>query len=153
MNYRTLEKRHSADRRNRPTPLLSRFAITGGRRKSVRRKHDKRKHIFLDKYDTRLLIAILTLLIMSVIDGFLTLLLVSENIIIEANPFMAFWLGYGYMPFYWVKYALTAVSLFIFCVLKHFPFTNIALAFSIAIYASVVLYQCWLIYKYYPSSL
>ena len=150
MNDTVDDKRYGTDRRVKPTPFLSKYTFRGGRRRAVRRKHDRRKHIFFDLYDTRLFIAIFALLIMNVMDGYLTLLLISENIIVEANPFMAFCLDYGHVPFFWVKYALMTVSLIIFCILRSFRFSNIALACSITLYASVLLYQLHLVYEHAP---
>jgi hypothetical protein len=144
------EQRFRTERRIRPTPCISRYAFSGGRRKTVRRKHDKRNHIFVDVYDTRLFIAIFVLLIMNVMDGFLTLLLVNENIVVEANPFMAFWLDYGHAPFFWVKYLLMAVSLLIFCIFRDFRFSNIALVCSIMLYAGVLIYELHIVYQHYP---
>lgn len=144
-------KRSGQDRRIRPTPFLSRYTVTGGRRKGVRRKHDKRKHIFVDVYDTGLFIAIFALLIMNVLDGLLTLLLINENLIIEANPFMAFCLDYGHLPFFWVKYLLMAFSLLVFCIFRGFRFSNISLGFGIVIYASVLIYELHIVYTHYPS--
>ncbi len=139
------------DRRAKPTPLFSRYAIAGGRRVTVRRAHDRRKHIFVDAYGTPIFIAIIALLILNLLDGFLTLLLVEENLVVELNPFMAFWLDYGHLPFFWVKYLLMAVSLFIFCIFKNFRLSNAALSCSIIIYSSVVLYQLHILYLHYHS--
>lgn len=150
MHNDTEDKRDRTDRRVRPTPFLSRYTLTGGRRKTVRREHDRRKHIFMDLYDTRLFIAIFALLIMNVLDGFLTLLLINENIVIEANPFMAFCLDYGHMPFFWVKYLLMAVSLFIFCIFRSFRVSGLALGSAIVLYASVLAYELRIVYEHYP---
>ena len=62
MNDNIGNNRCGKDRRVKPTPFLSRFTLTGGRRKTVRRQHDRRKHIFVDLYDTRLFLAIFALL-------------------------------------------------------------------------------------------
>ena len=150
MNSAAEDKRYGKDRRIKPTPLLSRYALTGGRRKTVRRNDDRRKHIFVDLYDTRLFIAIFALLILNVLDGFLTLLLVSENIIAEANPVMAFCLDYGHVPFFWVKYALMAVSVLIFCIFKGFKLSRISLVCSIMLYTSVLIYELRIVYEHYP---
>jgi len=101
-------------------------------------------------YDTRLFIAIFVLLILNVLDGFLTLLLVRENIIVEANPVMAFCLDYGHVPFFWVKYLLMAVSLLIFCIFRGFKLSRISLVCSIMLYASVLIYQLRIVYEHYP---
>lgn len=109
-----------------------------------------RRHIFVDVYDTRLFVAIFALLVMNVLDGFLTLLLIEKNIVSEANPFMAFWLDYGQAPFFWIKYVIMAISALIFCVFKNFAFSNVALGGSIVIYASVVAYQLRIVVEHYP---
>jgi hypothetical protein len=150
MNSITEDKSDRTDRRVRPTPFLSRYTLTGGRRKMVRRNDDRRKHIFVDLYDTRLFIAIFVLLILNVLDGFLTLLLVQENIIVEANPIMAFCLDYGHVPFFWVKYLLMAGSLLIFCIFRGFRLSNISLACSIVLYTSVLIYELRIVYEHYP---
>jgi len=150
MNSVAEDKSDRTDRRVKPTPFLSRYTLTGGRRKAVRRNDDRRKHIFVDLYDTRLFIAIFILLILNVLDGYLTLILVQENIIVEANPIMAFCLDYGHVPFFWVKYLLMAVSLLIFCIFRGFKLSNISLAGSIMLYASVLIYQLRIVYEHYP---
>jgi hypothetical protein len=150
MNSIAEDKADRTDRRVKPTPFLSRYTLTGGRRKGVRRNDDMRKHIFVDLYDTRLFIAIFVLLILNVLDGFLTLLLVRENIIVEANPVMAFCLDYGHVPFFWVKYLLMAVSLLIFCIFRGFRLSRISLVCSIMLYASVLIYQLRIVYEHYP---
>ena len=150
MNSVAEDKMDRTDRRVKPTPFLSRYTLTGGRRKVVRRNDDMRKHIFVDLYDTRLFIAIFVLLILNVLDGFLTLLLVRENIIVEANPVMAFCLDYGHVPFFWVKYLLMAVSLLIFCIFGGFRLSRISLVCSIMLYTSVLIYQLRIVYEHYP---
>ena len=150
MNSIAEDKGERTDRRVKPTPFLSRYTLTGGRRKAVRRNDDMPKHIFVDLYDTRLFIAIFVLLILNVLDGFLTLLLVSENIIVEANPVMAFCLDYGHVPFFWVKYLLMAVSLLIFCIFGGFRLSRISLVCSIMLYTSVLIYQLRIVYEHYP---
>jgi hypothetical protein len=150
MNSIAEDKGERTDRRVKPTPFLSRYTLTGGRRKAPRRNDDMRKHIFVDLYDTRLFIAIFVLLILNVLDGFLTLLLVSENIIVEANPVMAFCLDYGQVPFFWVKYLLMAGSLLIFCIFGGFKLSRISLVCSIMLYTSVLIYQLRIVYEHYP---
>ncbi len=109
-----------------------------------------RKHIFVDVYDARLFIALFALLVMNVLDGFLTLLLIHEDIVLEANPFMAFWLQHGNAPFFWIKYVLMAISACIFCALKNFALSNYALAGSLVLYAAVVAYELIIVFDHYP---
>ncbi len=145
------EKRTLPDRRLKPTPLFSRYTLMGGRRRTIRRDRDRKRHLFVDIYDTRLFIVLVLLLVMNVLDGFLTLLLIRENIIVEANPLMAYCLDYGHMPFFWVKYSLMAVSLVIFCVLKNVRFSRVALTGSFITYASVLVYELCLVYAHHPQ--
>lgn len=150
MNRATENRRTGMDRRARPTPFLSRYTFTGGRRKTVRRETDKRRHIFVDLYETKLFIGILVLLTMNVLDGFFTLLLVRENIIIEANPLMAFFLDYGQASFFWVKYLLMAVSLLIICIFRSFRFSRVALIGSLFVYSVVISYHLRIISEHRP---
>ena len=71
--------RNSPDRRTSPTPIISRYTFFGGKRMTVRRGGDKKKHLFVDIYSARLLIAILLILGLSCVDALLTLSLIKDG--------------------------------------------------------------------------
>ena len=150
MNFMQKDRRTAPDRRLIPTPFASRYTFTRGRRKTVRRTVDRRRHLFVDLYDTRLFIALFILLLMNALDGFLTVILVRENIVMEANPVMAFYLNYGHVPFFAMKFIFFSVALLIFCIFRGFMITNISLVCSTIVYGLVLLYEFHILYEQYP---
>jgi hypothetical protein len=138
------DMRSCSDRRKYPTPVISRFTLYGGRRKIVRREADKKKHLFVDLYSTRLLIALLFVLGLSCLDAFLTLELIENGRVVEANPLMAFLLEYGVQPFTIIKFTVTAAALIVLCLFKNVNITRICLPLAIKVYIAVIIYEIYL---------
>lgn len=136
--------RSGSDRRRCPTSVISRYALFGGQRKVVRREEDKKTHLFVDLYSTRLLIAIILLLCLSSLDAFLTLSLLEKGKVMEANPVMAYVLNFGIMPFTIIKFLITSVALIILCVFKNVYITRVSLPIAIKIYFAVIVYELYL---------
>lgn len=132
------------DRRKCPTPIISRYTFYGGRRKSIRRKRDKKTIIYVDLYSTRLMMAVLSLLLLSCLDAYLTLELIAKGHVVEANPIMAFFLDYGTTPFTVVKFVITACCLIILCLFKNVKITRICLPFALKMYMIVIAYEFYL---------
>jgi hypothetical protein len=132
------------DRRKCPTPIFSRFTIMGGKRKTIRRAKDKNKHLFVDLYSTRLMIAVLFLFCLSCLDAFLTLALINKGIVYEANPVMAYFLGYGVVPFTFTKFAITASAIAVLCLFKNVNLTRISVPLAIKLYVAVIIYEFYL---------
>lgn len=137
--YRTL-----SDRRICPTPIISRYTFSNGRRKTIRRKSEKRSNIYVDVYSTRLVIAVLSLLLLSCLDAFLTLTLIDKGLAYEANPFMAFFLDISVFHFSSVKFFITATALIALCLFKNVKITRIGLPVAIKIYIAVIIYEIYL---------
>jgi hypothetical protein len=135
------DKRFHFDRRRRTTPLISRYTLTGGRRRTVRRVTDRGRHLLVDFYSPKLMIVLLAILLFNYIDSYLTLTLLKKGLVVEANPFMSFHLENGISPFVINKGLITAASLTILCIFKHFKFAKIGLALSLIAYVSIVLYE------------
>lgn len=144
------DRRIIDDRRKHSTPFLSRHTIFGGRRRTTRREADKEKHIFIDHYGLRLFITLLLLLILSILDAYLTLGLVKETDATEVNPIMALYLEQGSVTFFLEKFLFTSVAIFIFCVFNHFSITRISLALAIILYLGVVFYEVGVINNSFP---
>jgi len=144
--FKDNSSRELKDRRNRPTPLFSKYTFIGGQRKSVRRGEDKKRHLFVDLYSTRLLIAIIALLVLSCLDAYLTLVLIGKGKVIEANPVMAYFLDLGILPFTTIKFVITAFSLTILCLFKNVRATRISLPFALKIYLAIIAYEAYLIF-------
>lgn len=135
------DKRFHLDRRRRTTPLVSRYTLAGGRRRTVRRATDRGRHLFVDFYSPRLMVALLAVLIFNYIDSYMTLTLLQKGLVFEANPFMSFHLENGISPFIINKGLITAASLTILCIFKNFKFARIGLVLSLIAYVSIVLYE------------
>jgi len=144
------ERRNLNDRRKRPTPILSRHTFLGGQRKSMRREDDKGNHIFVDIYSTRLMIMLLSLLIFSYVDAFLTLSLINAGIVTEANPVLSFYLELDTSYFILNKTLLTALSLVILCLHKNVLIARVGLPFAAITYISVIVYQIYIMRIYLP---
>ncbi len=138
------QSRTYSDRRQTPTPIFSRFTLRGGRRRLVRRSEDKKKHLFVDLYSARLLVAVVLLMCLSTLDAYLTLELIERGKVTEANPVMAYFLNIGIMPFTVTKAVITASALIVLCVFKNVTVTRISLPLAIKIYMAVIAYECYL---------
>jgi hypothetical protein len=134
------------DRRKRADKFISRFMFVGGRRKSKRRTLDKKKYAPLDYYSPRLLIVLLSILLLSYVDAYFTIILLEKKTIVEANPTMAFHLGQGIVPFLLNKFYLTAGSLIVLCLFHDYFITRKAIRFIIMTYITVVVYQLYLLH-------
>lgn len=132
------------DRRSCPTPLFSRYTLWGGRRKMVRRTHEKRAHLFVDLYSARLLFIVGTIIFLSCTDAYLTLALIERGKVVEANPVMDALLSRGVLPFIVVKFAVTAAALLVLCLFKNARITRISLPLALKVYLCVIAYEIYL---------
>jgi hypothetical protein len=145
-------RREIPDRRKRLTPFISRYSFIGGRRKIVRREEDKKKYAFVDLYSTRLFIILLILSAFSIVDSYFTLSLIKENLAVEINPIMAFFLERGSTPFVLFKYLITTIPLFILCICKNRPTTKVLIGFTVFIYLFIIMHELNMMYHFFPIS-
>ena len=138
------DMREVPDRRRAPTPIIGRYTLWGGRRRKTRRHGDKKDHIIVDLYSTRLLVAVLFLLSLSCLDAFLTLELINKGVVYESNPVMAFFLDKGIIQFSLIKFTITSLSLIVMCLFKNVNITRICLPVIINIYLIIVVYELYL---------
>ena len=123
-----------------------------GRRQQVRRRVDHQRVLYLDRYSKTIFKLIVLILIFSVLDAFLTLLLVDHGAV-ELNPLMAFYLNIGPAPFFAVKYALTSLSIFVLLVYSNNSIKRLNMmtrpTFSIIslAFAGVIAWQLFLVYR------
>jgi hypothetical protein len=146
------ENREIPDRRKRPTPFISRYSFLGGHRKIIRREEDKKKYAFVDLYSTRLFIILLVLSTLSIGDSYFTLSLIKENLAVEINPIMAFFLERGSTPFVLSKYLITTIPLFILCICKNRPITRVLVVSIVFVYLFIIMHELNLMYHIFPLS-
>ena len=130
--------------------MISRYTFYGGRRKDIRREEDKKRHRYVDIYSPRLFSLLLSILTVSCVDAYLTLLMLENKIVTEGNPVMAFYMGFGTLPFLAIKYSLTAKPVVILCIMKNSFITKIGLLSAMVIYLAVVLYELHIVYRLHP---
>jgi hypothetical protein len=131
--------RAGRDRRHRPTPMISRYWLTGRRRGG--RRDGERQGIYVDRYTGLECVLVLWIVVAAGADLALTLLHLARGGE-EANPVMAWFLEVGGLPaFTAAKVTMTAgAGLFL---LWHIRFrgTQLALWGISALYAGVMVYH------------
>ena len=88
--------RGDGDRRKRPTPMLSRYVIAGGRRRDVRREKE-REGAFVDVHGHQMILMVLVIMLLNLLDAGFTLLFLSHGGQ-ELNPFVQVVLDLGSHP-------------------------------------------------------
>jgi len=139
------DQRKRTDRRSNPSSPGS-ICLLGGKRKHVRRAEDAKRGYYVDLYSKRSVFIISTILIMSIIDGYLTLSLVEQGAM-EANPIMRFYLQLNTPLFLSVKYAVSYMSVFLLLIHKNFYIFKTSLSVKqvilgiLGIYAGLIVWE------------
>lgn len=131
--------RTRTDRRQRPTPRLSRYSFVGGRRRTVQRS-DEREGAFVDVYSGWLLLLLLWVSAMNVADSFFTLVHLQAGGV-EVNPVAAQLLTTGRFGFVFLKAALISAALLVLTVHKNFSLARTGLWLSTVAYTALVIYH------------
>lgn len=105
------EQRRQSDRRSRPTPMLSRYALWGGRRRHVRRDAE-REGSFVDVHGPRLFGMVVAILALNLLDAWFTLVFLSHGGK-ELNPMVQAVLDLGSHP--WPFLLLKTVGIGVLC--------------------------------------
>ncbi|MFO0956831.1 MAG: DUF5658 family protein [Isosphaeraceae bacterium] len=139
------------DRRRRTTGLWD-FLWTPARRSAHRRAQDQAlgEIRFVDRHPRPIAAMAIALLVLTLVDGVLTLLLVRSHCA-EANPVMAYMLEQGELAFLMSKYILTAGGVgFLICARTYplfgtrFQVANL-LPILVVLYMVLLGYQCYLL--------
>jgi Domain of unknown function (DUF5658) len=131
--------RQRFDRRQRPTPRFSAFALLGGRRRQARRSTE-RSGSFVDLYSRRLWALLLWVAAMNLADSYFTLVHLQAGGV-ELNPVADALLRTGRIGFVLSKSVLIGVALVVLCVHKNFLMARLGLFLSAAIYTALVAYH------------
>ncbi len=146
-----MNERRSVQDRRQGQIRFEKFLLFGGSRKMVRRADDRKRIVLVDRYEPSLLLSVLAILCLSLVDGTLTLLLVSQGAV-ELNPVMRYYLTLGPKTFLLAKYGITALAVFILVVLhtitsKGHPIGNYLLPFCKLTFGSVIIWELFLLYR------
>lgn len=107
-----------------------------GRRRSIRRRADRKNHMYVDLYGHYLLLSLLLIILLSVLDAYFTIFHVEQGAR-EINPLMDFMMGYGNIYFFAIKYILTALCIFLLCIYKNLLITRTIIVCTLLFYLAV----------------
>ncbi len=127
------------DRRQRPTPRFSRYTFFGGRRRKARRP-EEREGSFVDRYNPRVVLAVVWVALMNVGDSFFTLMHLQGGGI-ELNPVAAELLRTGRLGFVFWKSLLIAIALLVLVQHKNFWLARAGLWLAAGAYTLLNLYH------------
>jgi len=133
------DERVVKDRRECPTPILSRFTFYG-RRKSFRREADRQRGGYVDRYAPRLLIPLLLILALNVLDVLFTLTILNAGGC-EANPVVGSAIGLWGDRFWIWKFGLSSTCVTLLCLHSGFRPVGKAILGIAVIYVTLALYQ------------
>ena len=138
-----LDKRIENDRRQQPTPGLSRYTFLG-RRKSFRRKMDLQRGGYVDRYSSTMLLLLILIIGLNVLDALFTLMILDLRGW-EANPVVRSVIDlYGTKFWVW-KFAIVSVSVVLLCIHSRFRLVKELIIAIGCLYIVVVAYQVFLL--------
>ena len=137
------EQRELKDRRKQPTPGLSRFSFFGQRR-AFRREADRLKGGYIDRYSPGLLFLLLLIVALNILDALLTIMILDRGGW-EINPFVRSAIDLFGERFWAWKFIIVSVALILLCIHSKFKTTKTIIVTTGFIYASVVLYEIFLL--------
>jgi hypothetical protein len=146
--YLTHERRDRTDRRSRLWWSIWYGSFKPRRRNPSRRLDDSRFHS-LDWYSAHLLAAAIGILLLSVVDAFMTLMLL-EGGAYEVNPIMGVFIYRSVAVFAAMKMGMTSVSIILMVVLARYRFMRVlrvawVLYGILVAYASLIGYELFML--------
>ena len=150
--YDGIERRSGEDRRLK-NMVWYQLPFFTGQRAHVRRRDDRKRAVFLDRYDTALFAVIMLIICLSLLDALLTLILVVGHGALELNPILAVYLNIGTETFLLVKYMLTVFSIFILLIYKEainlrYRGGRFAFILTAMVFGTVVIWEVYLLMRY-----
>ena len=138
------------DRRQRPTPVLSRYSFFGGRRRAGRRDGEVRD-TFVDLYSLRSWVALSVFLLLNLLDSHFTLIYLQRGGE-EGNPVAIQLMEGGMVTFILVKALGIGAAAVLFCLLKNFRNGRVGVLVALALYQLLLFYHLSLYFNWYDGS-
>jgi len=143
----TEERRKVAERRRKPTKPLSRFSFRGSRKNA--RRTNEAENYYVDRYESHYFVMIVFILILCVMDAYLTLKILHFGGQ-ELNLLMLMFFNSQPILSMIFKYLITAVCITIILIHKNFIlFEKVRvyhfIYFVLAVYSTLVLYEFYII--------
>jgi len=137
------ERRGRIDRRRSSTPRISRYSLTGGRRRDVRRGAE-REGTFVDLYDWPLLGVLAWIAVANVADSFFTLHHLQAGGV-ELNPIAEQLLRTGHLGFVSIKCGLISLALLVLLMHKNFAAARLGIWIAGVAYTLLFAYHLLLL--------
>jgi len=138
------EKRTLNDRRQKPTPLVSRYTFLG-RRKAIRRKSEQGQGGYVDRYSSALLILLVLVVGLNILDSLFTMMILDSKGV-EVNPIVGAVIELHGDKFWIWKFGIVSFCLVLLCLHSTFKWTRGAIIVLSSIYLAVVIYQLFLLF-------
>jgi hypothetical protein len=139
-----MDQRSQKDRRIRPTPILSRYTFFYGRRSYFRRREDRLRGGYVDRYGHRLFTVLIGIVVLNIFDAMFTHMILDSGGT-ELNPVAGWAITlFGHHFIVW-KLAVIGLGLLVLCLHSKFRVARAAIAIAAALYSGIVLYQMVLI--------
>ena len=124
--------------------MLSRYTFFRGRRSRFRRREDRLRGGYVDRYGHRLFTVLLGIVVLNIFDALFTHMILDCGGT-ELNP-VADWAitAFGNHFIVW-KLAVIGCSLLLLCLHSNFRIAKAAIAMAVILYSGVVFYQVVLI--------
>jgi hypothetical protein len=135
-----MNKRSQTDRRKRPTPVLSRYTFFCGRRSIFRRREDRLRSGYVDRYGHRLFTVLIGIVVLNIFDALFTHMILDCGGT-ELNP-VAGWAitMFGNHFIVW-KLSVIGVGLLLLCLHSKYRLAKAVIAMTVILYSGVVFYQ------------
>ena len=138
------EKRTLNDRRQKPTPLVSRYTFLG-RRKAIRRKSEQEQGGYVDRYSSALLILLVLVVGLNILDSLFTMMILDSKGV-EVNPIVGAVIELHGDKFWIWKFGIVSFCLVLLCLHSTFKWTRGVIIVLSSIYLAVVIYQLFLLF-------
>jgi hypothetical protein len=136
-------RRSFVDRRKKPTPRWSRFTFFG-RRRTVRRKTDREKGGYVDRYSYIFFFLLVLILGLNILDSLFTMMIIDLGGQ-EFNPVVRSFIElHGDMFWIW-RFAIASIALTLLYLHRGFIFVRRMIIAIGLIYIVIVVYQIYLI--------
>jgi Domain of unknown function (DUF5658) len=137
------DRRELRDRRNKPTPPLSRYTFFG-RRKTIRRRSERQPGGYVDRYSSVLFFMLVLMMGLNILDSLFTMMILdSEGW--EANPIVQSVIQLHGDRFWIWKFLLVSFCLVLLCLHSRFRLIKGVLLALSMIYLVIILYQLFLL--------
>jgi len=138
-----IDRRTLHDRRKKPTPMLSWYTFFGWRQ-GFRRKSDREKGGYIDRYSSKLFLLFFSILCLNIVDVSLTHTITYQKGW-KLNPMIRFVMEMSGERFWIWKFVIISIVLILLCLHINFkPVKTITVSLS-SIYFLIILYQVFLL--------